>query len=343
MSGSRRPSIPLIIAWPLSLLFAGAVWLKNAFFAWGIFKTKALKKPVLAIGNLAMGGTGKSPMTMALVELLQAMGLKVAVLSRGYGRQDPKTSLQVTAATPYRVGGDEPVMIARRFPNCLVAVGPSRWLAAQALAEEPDIYLVDDGFQHRQLKRDYDLVLLSLHHQMPRLFPVGWYREGWTALRRAHGVVLTGWHPEALLEPWQQELKRRAPALPHWVCQFKPIALHQVGSRESLPLSFLNQTKVAAYAGIANPAPFFKSLSEMGAEVLETKALADHASFSKTEMAAWIQSLKKKGVEAVVTTEKDAVKLDNHGGFAIVIIFLSTGVVWKDQAPLETIVKKLIP
>ena len=349
MNSPKAPSKPgfsryfRYLAWPLAVVFGLLARLRLWLYRHGIFSVSRLSRPVISIGNLAMGGTGKSPLTMDLIEFFQDQGLRVAVLSRGYGRQEPKRSLQVTAQTSFRDGGDEPVMMARRYPRALIAVGPSRHTAANALAEKPDVYLLDDGFQHRQLHRDLDLVLLDVTQASPRLFPLGMFREGWWGLRRADAVILTRWEIDTNMKFWRERVHREKPGIPLLACRFKPLKLHHLNGEFADEVDVLKEMRIAAYAGIAKPHLFFESLKNLGADLVATKALADHGVFPINEAANWFQTVARLGVDAVITTEKDAVKLDNHEGFGIVVLFISTGVIWQDRSPLEQILKKLSP
>lgn len=329
------------LLWPLAFLYDRLARLRHWLFDKGFLKAEKLPRPVLSVGNLAMGGTGKSPLTMALIEACLARGMRVAVLSRGYGRKHPQQSLQVTASTSFRDGGDEPVMMARRYPQALIAVGPTRAAAARVLPEQPDIYLLDDGFQHRPLERDFDLVLIDVTQGPPKPFPVGLFREGWWGLRRADAAILTRWQPGVDMQPWQQRIQREKRSLPVFACGFKPQNLHEPAGKIVGDVSKLAGMRIAAFCGIAKPQLFFKSLEELGAVLVKTKVLPDHGVFAPDKAAHWFQTVAGLGVDAVITTEKDAVKLDNYAGFGIVVLFLSTGVIWHGPSPLDRILNKL--
>ena len=329
------------LVWPLSWLFGLLVATRNKLFDWGWRRSEPLPKPVISVGNLAMGGTGKSPLTMAFIEHFQSMGLTVGVLSRGYGRRNPKTSLRVTSETDYRDGGDEPVMMARRFPKALIGVGPSRIEAAKALGETPDVYLVDDGFQHRQLKRDLDVVLLDATQPAPKLFPRANFREGWSGLRRADVVVLTRMQTGFDRDDWRVKIHQVNPKAMILACDFEPREICGLDGQVLADLEIFKKKKIAAYAGLGHPGPFFDSLERLGADVVARKILTDHESFEAEARKSWFQKVIEMGAEMVVTTEKDAVKLDNHAGFGIVIAFLSTGVVWNSQSEFFNLLKQI--
>ncbi len=174
----------------LSRVFGGAVRLRNSLYDAGALPAKHLKGPVVSIGNLAVGGSGKTPFVILLGELLKSRGIAFDVLSRGYRRQTSGVALVDPGGLP-RDFGDEPLLIARRL-QCPVILGEERYQAGR-LAEErfgAHLHLLDDGFQHRQLARDFDIVLVTPDDARDRLLPAGRLREPLSALRRADAVVL---------------------------------------------------------------------------------------------------------------------------------------------------------
>ena len=314
-----------------SLVFRMVVWARNRTFDWGLRRISHLERPVFSVGNLAMGGTGKSPVVSSLTAMLTGMGIRVAVLSRGYRRRGRKTSLRVKADTDWRVGGDEPLMIARQNPAAAVFVGPSRAAAASAASGwDPGVFLLDDGFQHRQLHRDLDLVLLDVTQPPPSLM-ASFFREGWRALKRADAVVLTRCPPERDVSDWIARIHTAVPGLPIHRVWFEPRGLVGLdGTRQ--PLAFLRGKRVAAYCGIAKPDQFFGSLSALGARLVATHPLADHRAAPAALLAEWASRCHAAGdLDLIVTTAKDAVKLDRASGFGIYIYALSIEAVWEKR------------
>jgi len=167
---------------------------RNRFYDRGLLKSHRLSRPVISVGNISVGGSGKTPFVIMLGELLKQRGIAFDVLSRGYGRETRGTIIVDPKGTA-RHFGDEPLLIARRL-GCPVILGESRYQAgklaeAQALGTCPQLHILDDGFQHRSLARDFDIVLLTEQDLRDRLLPIGRLREPLTSLHRAAAIVLT--------------------------------------------------------------------------------------------------------------------------------------------------------
>lgn len=328
--------------YPLSWLFQALVGLKNKLYDHGLLGIDQLDKPVISVGNLAMGGSGKSPVVGALIELLDGRGYRVAVLSRGYGREDSKASRLVDPQGDWRLFGDEPMMLARAYPQARICVGPSRYAAARVVAHDPpDVYLVDDGFQHRQLARDLDVVLLDVNQGYPRFFPVSLFREGWQALKRADLVLLTRGDATSCT-PFREKIgvvKRELPVLaPQFVSgDVKRLDSGQLVLPENIPGG-----RVAAYAGIARPQKFFDALKSQGFEVVISKSLSDHGELGQTARNELFDACQKAGLRYLITTEKDAVKLDKRQDSAILLCSLSLTVKWREEDQLLQILDRVM-
>jgi len=328
---------------PVAWLFGFLVWLKNFSYDRGLLPVHRLDKPVISIGNLAMGGTGKSPVTIALAEILLEAGYRVAVLSRGYGRRDARSSRLVEADGDWSLYGDEPVMIKRRLPQICVSVGPSRAAAAAAaVACEADVYLIDDGFQHRRLARDLDIVLLDVTQPRPRLFPLEKFREGSKALARADLVLLTRWDGSSDLSAWEALVRLWNDTVPIARVCFEPGLARALDGTPWPPWSQLRGTPLAAYSGIAQPQKFFASLRNLGLAPLLTKALGDHEPLSPTRRTALLEACHRLKIKHLLTTEKDAVKLEKTEDSDILWGFLSIDAVWeKKQFILDLLTRSI--
>jgi tetraacyldisaccharide 4'-kinase len=275
---------------PLTALYAAGIGAKNFAYAQGWARQKRLRGPVISIGNLSAGGSGKTPLTIRLAQLLVERGVAVDVLSRGYGRRS-KAVERVAVGGSAEEFGDEPLLIAQAA-GVPVFVGASRYRAGLlAEATGPAVHLLDDGLQHRDLARDVDIVVLHRSDFAERLLPVGRLREGFSALARAHIVVMRFEDREL-----EEELRRRGFAGPVWWME-RGLEVPQVASS-------------VAFCAIARGEEFFSGLRSSGANVVAMRAWRDHHQFRQADVSELIELRRQHEAEAFVTTEKDQVRLE---------------------------------
>jgi tetraacyldisaccharide 4'-kinase len=321
---SDRPGLAAaVLAGPLRLaeaLFRAAAALRGALYDAGLLRAARAGAPVVSVGNLAVGGAGKTPVAIAVARRLIARGRTVAVLSRGYGavRSDARVvsdgrAILLDAAA----GGDEPVLVARRLPGARVVCGPRRVdlarLAVQALGA--DALLLDDGFQHRALARDLDVVVLDAANPFGngRLLPAGPNREPRGALGRAGLVWLSRADqadPVALAAA--RELAREATGREPVESRHAPVDVLDGALGRAYGLGELRGRRVLLLAGIARPAGFRRTLAALGAEVAAERVFPDHHRFSAGDLARALHAADAARCELVVTTEKDAVRLPSE-------------------------------
>jgi tetraacyldisaccharide 4'-kinase len=266
--------------------------------------------PVISVGNLTVGGTGKTPLTAWIASHLLEDGRRPAIVSRGYGGSSGRGPCVVSRGAgplvPAGVAGDEPVLLARRLPGVLVVVGSDRLAGARAAREAgADVLVLDDGFQHRRLARDLDLVLLDSHDPFGafRLLPSGPLREPVASLKRADAVILTRSRPGEPLPFLERVIRRHAGDVPllragHRATGFVDAA----GSAQPPP------GRAVAFCGIGSPDTFLVDLLSEGVEVLEERRFPDHHRFRPAELAE-IAALARRHGAVPVTTEKDLVRL----------------------------------
>lgn len=292
--------------------FGAVARLRGAAYGRGLLPVERVRCPVISVGNLAVGGRGKTPFTILLAQRLTKEGLRVAVLSRGYGREvaqkDPPLIVSEGAGPllSAQLGGDEPVLIARRTSAAVVVCG-SRARAAQVAIQTlgAQILVLDDGFQHRQLARDLDIVLLDGQQPLAngRLLPAGPLREPPSALERADLLVLNrGGAAES--------------AVTTGLLADKPLLEVEVVASGLGPLdgavaapSALSGRPVALLSAIARPHRFVRTVQSLGAKVTHQAHFSDHHRFSAQELEAFFSQAQASGAQLVVTTEKDAVRL----------------------------------
>ena len=279
---------PLAILAPL---YAAGLAAKNAAYDRGWVKLQRLAWPVVSVGNLSVGGAGKTPLVIRLTQLLAAEDIPVDVLSRGYGRSGYDVE-RVDAEGEAARFGDEPLLIARAT-GVPVYVGASRYeagLLAEHNASSPGLHLLDDGFQHRKLARDLDIVVVHASDFVESLLPAGRLREPLTSLKRASAIVLRSEDRRV-----EAELRRRGISVPVWI-QHRRLAAEFV-------------TRAVAFCGIARPEEFFSALRSQNVELATTLALRDHQAYSKAEIERLLEKLRRHKAECFVTTEKDAARM----------------------------------
>lgn len=285
----------------------------------GVRKRYRLPVPVIAIGNITSGGTGKTPMAAYIGQLLRDQGLRVVLLSRGHGGSHEKgygaqlvSRGDGTLLLPPEVAGDEPTLLAQLLPDVPVLVGRDRRLSGQRACAElaPDILLLDDALQFWQLHRDLDIVLLDARLPFDNgwILPRGLLREPPFHLRRAGMVVLTRADrvsPEAL-EKTRRRVAQLAPQAPIFTAIHAPTAWVHTRTKTLFPLPTLAGKAVCAFAGIADGAAFAHSLENLGLSLKIVREFGDHHTYNKND----ILSLIEQNPDAVfVTTEKDLTKV----------------------------------
>lgn len=276
---------------PLVPLYAAAAGAKNLAYARSWLRPRHLQGSVVSIGNLSVGGSGKTPLTIRLAELLRDRGLAVDVLSRGYARASNRT-LRVDPAGSSLEYGDEPLLIARsaRVP---VYVSSSRY-AAGVLAERewpgPLLHLLDDGFQHRRLARDLDIVAMHRTDFQTGLLPAGRLREPFSSLSRAQIVALRDEDRDL-----ETELRARGFHQPIW----------WISRRLEIP----QVSRAIAFCAIAHPDDFFSRLRMDGVNLTATRSWRDHHRYTSADVGQLLELLRQHDADAFLTTQKDLVRL----------------------------------
>jgi tetraacyldisaccharide 4'-kinase len=302
------------IGFPYELAARGRLWCYER----GWCRTQRLPCPVISVGNLTVGGTGKTPIVMHLMQRLLARGQRVAVLSRGYRRTSQARQLLVSDGQGLLAGpdeaGDEPYLIARRCPGAIVAVGGDRYALGQwVLSRMPvDCFLLDDGFQHVQLHRDVNLLLIDATDLagLQASLPIGRLREPLSAAARATAVLITRVTQEHdANEAWRLLQEACGPLPPPLLVRFPAEEFRRVGREESGPLHMLRGRSAIVFSGIGNTESFHALVSGLGITVTETLVFSDHARYSADMVNRIRQRAKACGAGILVTTEKDADKV----------------------------------
>ncbi len=309
------PPLARPLAWLLAKLYEFGVRVRLWLYAHGWLKTYRLPAPVISVGNLTVGGTGKTPCTAYLANLLTQSGFRVAILSRGYKRTT-KGIVEVSdgehiLCSPFEAG-DEPYLLAQQCRGVRVVVGADRYAAGMRLWQRAhvDVFLLDDGYQHIRLHRDVNLALMDAQEDLTqaKLLPLGHWREPVASLSRADVVILTRASAECRAG-FKPALQFAVPVM---------TATHELGELRRLPdddLTPLAQMKlqpVFALTAIAQPERFIDDLRQNELNVVAQQTFADHHRYTLAEIQSVIAAAQSAGAAAILTTEKDAANLPDE-------------------------------
>lgn len=307
---------------PFGWAYAAGAGLRNALYDRGWLAAHDLGAPAISIGNITAGGTGKTPIVALVAEILAETGERFCILTRGYGRREP--AKRVVVSDGYAIladaetGGDEPAELARRLGGKAVIIADRDRVAAAKFARDKfgvTCFVLDDGFQHRRAARDLDIVCIDSTDPFGggELLPAGRLRESPANLWRADAVIITKAEAASDIGKLEQDIKRFAPAAAVFraesrISGFVELSAFleggQKGRSPALP------GPAFAFCGLGNPEHFFATLRRAGADIAGTRAFRDHHRYSTADIDRLLASAKSVGAAAVVTTAKDAVKLE---------------------------------
>lgn len=299
---------------PFAVLYAGVALLRNKLYDWGIFTSVQFNIPVISIGNLSAGGTGKTPHIEYLIKQLLQQQLTVATLSRGYKRRTSGFLLASAQSNALQIG-DEPLQLKTKFPDVTVAVGENRAAAIrQIMAQQPNVavILLDDAFQHRRVKPGLSILLTDYHHLFTQDLPLpaGRLREPACGYRRAQVIVVTKCPPQ-LTAAQQQAIITEINPLPHQAIFFSYLTYgnpHHI-SHPAQQTTLNRQTAVLLVCAIANPQPLLQYV-QARAGYTETLFFADHHYFTPANLEQTSQKFHQLPAtnKIILTTEKDAMR-----------------------------------
>lgn len=345
VSGKRRGILDRLALAFLALFsvpYGLAVRLRAFAYAQGILRVNRLSRPIISVGNLTVGGTGKTPMVALVARLLMTRDKRVAVISRGYGGSlEGETHIVSDGQRVFlsaAEAGDEPVHLATTVPGLMAVISTDRY-AAGLLAQErlnPDIFILDDGFQHLRLHRDLNILLMDCHAPLGNglVLPAGLLREPPAALKRADLVVYT------------RCSGAEAPTIHGAIPSCR--AGHALAGVELLPggkrqqFTILHGRRGVAFAGIADPDAFFASLRAEGVDLAATVSFGDHCPYEEPEVARLMEAYRTAGADYLITTGKDAVKLGTVLGRLGTVYAAVLEIRLIDPKPLETAIDKVL-
>jgi tetraacyldisaccharide 4'-kinase len=327
------------LLFPASLVYRLVVWLRNLLYNIRLLPVVNSGIPVISVGNIAAGGTGKTPVVDFLVRHLADKGRKVGIVSRGYGGSFSGVSALVSDGQSCLLdaeqAGDEPALLARRNPAVPVAISPKRIDGIRLLIErcQIDCVVLDDAFQHRSVARDLNIVLLDGRYPTGNghLLPAGILREPFNSIRRADLAIMTRCDTDC----------PDMVALPITTLKCRHELATEVNSLDGGTLDFkdMKGKKIFAFAGIAEPEAFFSGLRDAGVKLSGSFAFPDHVVYSTARLATLVSAAGK--ADLLLTTEKDAVKIDPD---RLPLPCYSVGVqpVFADEAPLLTLIDRIL-
>ncbi|MDA0738233.1 MAG: tetraacyldisaccharide 4'-kinase [Nitrospirae bacterium] len=320
-----------LLTLPYQLVVCLRLWLYKR----GWMTSHRLPRPVVSVGNLTVGGTGKTPMTMWVAQYLTARGKKVAILSRGYRRHSQEKFLVVSNGKDILVSpgeaGDEPFLMASRCPGVIVAVGANRYQLGCWVLEQlaVDCFVLDDGFQHVNLHRDLNLLLVDVSDTagMQALLPFGRLREPLSEAQRATKVIFTRVENLQDMEPMGQRLEMAVGR------SIDPIATRMeaeglmCGNGDlTKDLSWLRGKRVFIFSGVANAPSFRRLVERLGAQVVDERIFSDHTTYSLETLSQIHERAAKVNAQVLLTTEKDLVKVKPLWTYPDPVWALSVGI-----------------
>ena len=343
-------ALALVVLSSLSLLYRMVYAARLFLYRSGLRKGAKLRARVISVGNITVGGTGKTPLVIYLAEKLRAEGEKVAILTRGYKRQK-KEMLDLTQISRdefnWRDAGDEPCLLARRLPEVPLMVAKNRYHSGDSAVREHGarFLIMDDGFQHLRLLRDTDIVVIDSTNPFGngKLLPAGPLREPLTSLKRADILVLTKTDQAANKEELVAMLKRynhKAPIVE---------SVYQVRSIERLSDGFpvqpdkVHSKRALAFSGIGNPLSFENTLRQLGIRILRHRKFRDHFAYESKDILELDREAESLGAELIITTEKDSVRIPliNEPKFPIHVLKIDLKVTGGEELLLKKVKGKL--
>ncbi|PWT96209.1 MAG: tetraacyldisaccharide 4'-kinase [Blastocatellia bacterium] len=329
---------------PLSALYGALTKTRLSLYRRGTFRTSKLPAPVISVGNLTVGGTGKTPLVEWVAKILADEGKKVCILTRGYKRKNPGEHVLVSdgekiLVTPLEAG-DEAFLLANRLVSRAAVVSDANRIAAGEGAMKhlgSNCFVLDDGFQHLRLARDLDIVAIDATYPWGggNLLPYGRLREPRSGLSRAHCVVVSRVDQIENYQPLMSELRQLTSA-PIFTSRMKTIGLEPI---HSYTTSVDSSKRCFAFCGVGNPDSFFRQLSSLDLEVVERKAYADHQTYSQHEVSNLVNNARRAGADWLVTTEKDSVKL-RELSMGLPCYFLRIEIEIDNEVELKGLLKK---
>ncbi len=306
---------------PLSIVYGAITSARNSLFEKNYFHSKDLEMPTISVGNITVGGTGKTPIVARIAEMLFEIGRKSCILTRGYGRENPKQRVVVsdgkTILGESNISGDEPFELANKLLGRSAVIADAKRFDAGIWAKEnlkSDAFILDDGFQHRHLNRDLDIVLIDATNPFGNgnLLPTGILREYLDGLKRADLLIITRSNlvSQDEITNIRFEISKHNSNASILLSNTRTRGIRAIAGNVKIEIDQLkSEAKFFAFCGLGNPESFFESLRRENFDLVRTKSFADHYVYQQKDIFEIENSLKQVGFEILLTTEKDATKL----------------------------------
>jgi tetraacyldisaccharide 4'-kinase len=303
---------------PLSAIYSLVMRARASLYNHQILRTESVGIPVISVGNITTGGTGKTPLVAWISQLLANQGHRVCVLTRGYGRENPKSRVVVSDGTTIKstvqAAGDEPMLLAETLLGLAsVICDADRVSAAKWSIRElgTEVFVLDDGFQHRRISRDLDLVVIDAMSPWggERMLPYGRLREPVKELKRADAIIISRSEDAADLQGIRNSALLLGNGIPIFTSRTVTCGVRSMAGELEQPIGVIRNRETLAFCGIGNPEAFFKHLRRDGWNVIATKAFPDHFRYSQRDIDELVLGAREKAIGAMLTTSKDAVKL----------------------------------
>ena len=333
---------------PFSDLYGKIMNLRNALYERGVFESSALGAPVISVGNITVGGTGKTPVVAFVAEVLAEKCKKVCILTRGYGRKNPRERALVsdgeTILADAANAGDEPLELAKKLRGKAAVIADANRVAAAKFAREQlgaNAFVLDDGFQHRAARRDLDIVLLDATDSFDnaKMLPFGRLREPLENLKRADLIIITRADLAENISNFKFQISNYNATCPILTAANKISQLTELKefNSNSNPKSRIPNSESFAFCALGNPANFFEMLRRENYNLTATRKFSDHFSYTQKDIENLEIEAKKLGAEIFLTTAKDAVKLMNLK-FTMPCYVVETNLIFDDEKKLRELI-----
>lgn len=335
---------PLPILLPFSCLYGIAMELRNLLYEQRMIRSVKAPVPVISVGNITSGGTGKTPIVELIATMLRDAGKRTAIVTRGYRRLSKGFVLVsdgVMIAANVDDAGDEAYQMAKKLDGVSVIADEQRVRGALRAVGRclADVVVLDDGFQHRALARDCDIVLIDVQQNtlsMP-LLPAGHRREPLSGLRRADAIIFTKCDVQADYATLKRDIRRFTDA-PVFTSSYRPVSCISCPTGESKPLSWLHKKTAVVFCGIGQPDSFLHSAKALGIRVASFHPFPDHHRYSPRELKTLAEVMTATGAEVMLTTEKDARRLDGANVLSMPLAYLAMEAVVHENEKFATLI-----